>query len=967
MKSRYIILLLFIYISIPLNAQLYKPFASFRVIKTDHFDIIFPEESEPSARLLASYADRIYKDMSSLFNIDVPGGRIPVTFAPHTDMFNGFYNPYPYPHIVLYDTSMDLEWTNFYNNLESLFIHELTHAVSLNTRSPFFRGLRNVFGGWVTPAAINAPAFMVEGVTVAMESASGFGRANDPLFKHELRQAIHEGKFLKPFKASNLFDHPNQGSVFYKYGGLFSSWLIQTHGMEKYTELWQAMGENFYMSFFVYRSGFIRIFKNVYGIDFLDAWNAFSESLAPGELEENNDELLPARYRFFSKSRKFISAVASGKKDVYILDGYEEKIRVYNTQTETLRNFNTGSFFSYDIDVSADETVLLVSGYQRTGDRYTAYVTEHRIDSGRKTGRSIKGLYKARYFREGVIGIRSELHNNRIVYEDFNGNSEILFNGSEELVFSGPQVLDDNRIVFVVARNGEREIALYNYASKELFRIEGADNKNNEKSLNSVLWRYTRGLNISEGKLFFSHNIDDRMYKLASIDLETMQAHFSSRDFSGGVYYPVSVNNTVYYRGAFFSGDGFLRFPESSDSISGTVININLVKQNPVNYGFNYSGSALPAAGPLQSDPYFGIKYYNPFKFWLPLPLFRYNMSSGFNLSPDGIGFLSVIRDPTDRNYFSISAYADIRYRMAAIDSFLWRTTIPGFPLTLEFSDKVIYDFVNDPYRDTRVNLSASFSHYPGRWSYSLSLGAGYFRIANDNGDATAYHWEENASAVFYFAGVAFSNLLRTQNELFGNGLSFNLKGSGIAWASYNHELIPRVEGVFRVSAETRFPLNLALYGAYDKMGMNIHGVSRAFGKSVFDNFASKEYPLQRSGLTWLGGGELSVGLFSVEIQNNLSHLYFNRFFGTLALRNVIYDSHGLAGADGIAINDLRLAQSLVLNLKLVTSFLTIKSLPVFLEPHIWGAWKFSNTISSRGTSPPGTQLSWGFGLNYRY
>ena len=984
MKRKYFILLLFMFSSILLEAQLYKPFTSFQVIKTDYFDIIFPSESETTARLLASYADRVYEQMSSLFGIKIPG-RVPVTFAPHTDMFNGYYSFSPYPSIVLFDTPMDLEWTNFSNSLEGLFLHELTHAVSLNTRGPFLRVVRNIFGNWVTPAAINAPVFMVEGVTVAMESASGFGRANDPLTRQKVRQAIHEGKFLTPFQVSGVYDSPNQSGIFYQYGGLFSFWLIQTYGMEKYTELWQAMGKKFHVSFFVYRSGYYRIFKDVYGIDFLDAWDAFGASLALSGLDENTDELFPVQFRFFSESRSSVSALAAGKKDIYILDSHVDKIIVYDTQTERIRDFNANSFFSYDIDVSSDNTTLLVSGYHLTDERYRAVVTEQRADSGRKTGRTIRGLYKARYFREGVIGIRSQLHNNYIVYEDFNGSSEILFHGSEELIFSGPQALDDERIAFIVARNGERELMLFNYVSKELFRIENIADDN--ESPDVFLWRYMRGLNVSEGKLIFSHNIDDRMYKLASVDVDKMRAVFSNRDFSGGVFNPVSADNTVYYSGAFFSGDGFLRFPEPYDSITGTVISINLVKQNSADYGYvfniNNDEIALPDTvfDPVSRDgialrfpaseqqilkptPYIGILYLNPFKFWLPLPLLRLNIAADdLKLSLDGGGIFTLMADPTDRNFFMILAYADITCGMAMVEQFFWQSTVPGFPMTMEFSDRVISNSDNDPYRDTRVKLNGSFTRYPGRWGYGLSLGVSYVRNAVDNGSSSAYEWEEIASAFFLNAGITFSNLQRSKYEIFGNGLSLSLTGSSFVWHSNIKEFKPRVEGIFRASAETRFPLNLTLYGAYDSIGMNLHGASGTYGKPAFDSFASKEY-LQPDGLglIWLAGGEASVGIFSIEIQNNLSHAYFNRFFAYLTLRNVLFDSQGLTNAEGIEFHDIRLAQSLVLNFKLVSAFLPTKSAPIFIEPHIWGAWKFSNTIIGLGYP-----FGWGVGFEYWY
>ena len=957
MKHKYfgILLVLFVCVSVPAAAQLFKPFTAFRVIKTERFDIIFPEESESSARLLASYADRVYDQISSLLGIEYPG-RIPVTFAPHTDMYNAYYKPFPGSYIVLFDTPMDLEWTNFANSLESLFLHELTHAVSLNSRSKFYRVFHRIFGNWVSPTMLYAPLFMVEGVTVSFESLAGFGRANDPLTKQKLRQAIHEGKLLTPFQASGVYDLPGHNGDYYEYGGLFSAWLQQTYGMEKYAELWQALGKGSFFSFFVYRSGYYRAFKKIYGVDFLDAWKTFSTSLALNNLEENSDELLPKKYRFLSKKSNFISALAAHENSVYVLNGQEGKISVYDSADGGLRTFNAPAA-SYDIDVSPDGTALLVSGYHLIGERHRAVVNEYRTGHPqgalRKTGRTIRGLYKARYFRDGVIGIRSELRNTCIVYENFNGNSEILFRGNEELLFSGPQALDNERIVFIAARKGVRELLLYNYVSGELFRIEAAGDGDEN-------WRYMRGLGVSEGKLFFSHNADDRMYKLAAVDLESMQAVFSERDFSGGVFYPVAANGEIYYRGAFSSGDGFLRFPETAGSISGTRNEISLVQADNEDYG----AIAAPKTETAEAEPlyagsskmYFGIRYMNPLKFWLPLLLVRIveNDDGAVALRLDGGGIASMMSDPTDRNTLIIMAYADVPYRMAMIENITWASTVPGFPVTAQFSDKVLTDLENDPYRDTRGSLSGVLEWQPGRWYRGFSLGGSYVRIAYNDGGESAYTWKETERAFFPVAGFTLSSLQRRQNEMFGTGLYFGVRGMSVV-----DSFAPRVEGMFQASVETRFPLSLTLYGGYDKRGMDLHGVSPTYGQPAASGIVSEEYPHPAGlSLNWIGGGEVSVGLFSIEIQKNLSHAYFNRFFGTLSLRNALYDSKGHPKAEGVAINDIRLAQSLVLKLGLVSSIIPVKFIPIFLKPNIWAAWKFSDTITGEG-------FPWGYGLGF--
>jgi hypothetical protein len=143
---------------------------------------------------------------------------------------------------------------------------------------------------------------------------------------------------------------------------------------------------------------------------------------------------------------------------------------------------------------------------------------------------------------------------------------------------------------------------------------------------------------------------------------------------------------------------------------------------------------------------------------------------------------------------------------------------------------------------------------------------------------------------------------------------------------------------------------------------MNIHGVSRLFGASIFGGSASWEYPHPNGlQLNWIAGGEASLGLFSFEIQRNLSHLYFNRVFGVLSLRNVLYDSQGHPHAEGLTIGDLRLAQSLVFRVGLLSTIIPLKYVPFFLEPNIWGAWRFSNTITGNDR-----HFSFGAGFNLR-
>jgi hypothetical protein len=913
---------LFVFFSVSAFSQytLYKPFTSFRLIQTEHFDIVFPKESEPSARLLASFADSVYDQVSSLLDIEV-SGRIPVTFSPHTDSFNGYYTLF-FNHIVLYDTPLDVEKMGYKNNLENLFLHELTHAVSLNTRSPFYKFMYSIFGNLASPSFENAPYFMVEGATVSFESLDGTGRVNDPRVKQYLRQAVHENKFLTPLQASGVFDLSIRPiGYWYEYGGLFSAWLQQAYGMEKYSQLWKEMGKDSSLSFFVYKSDFYRIFKKVYGVDFTDEWKKFSASFILDGIENNKDELSSRKYRYFAEREYFIAGLTARGDNLYYIESSESKIGVYNTQTGKTKTINAASGV-YDIDISSDGKTMLLSGYKYIEDRTFAFVTEHRADNGRKTGRDFKGLYKARYFRGGVIGLRSELHNNCIVYENFNGESEILFKGNEALMFSGPQAVDNDRIAFIASIEGKRELWLYNYASRELFKIENTADDNK-------YWAYMRDLGVSEGKLFFSYNSDDRMYKLGIIDLEAMKAVLSGREFSGGVFSPVCAGEEIYYLAAFVSRNSLLRFPEPAGSVSGNRISLQLTKQE--------SKDKKTASEPLYegpSKPYIGLRYINPLKFWFPLPLIRQkDKDNDFSVKLDGGGIITIMADPTDRNLVYLLAYADVPYKMAMIDQFVWQNTGLGFPLSLNFSDKVKEsgEKIN---RQTSASISGSIKWTGDQWNNQFMLGGGYARNARYEDGKNAYEWGETKSGFFIQTGFVFSFR------------RLSLQFSGL---SLTDSFEPHIDMIFSASTKTRFPLSFTFFGAYDKGGMDLHGKSNTLGSSSIEEFAMEEYSHPSDlNLFWLGGANIAVGLFSFEIQKNLSHLYFNRISGSLSVRNQIYDAGGNPDAPGIEANKFHLVQSLRLKLVMKTSVLPVVKYPLSIEPYFLGAWKFSDFITGK-------------------
>jgi len=180
--------------------------------------------------------------------------------------------------------------------------------------------------------------------------------------------------------------------------------------------------------------------------------------------------------------------------------------------------------------------------------------------------------------------------------------------------------------------------------------------------------------------------------------------------------------------------------------------------------------------------------------------------------------------------------------------------------------------------------------------------------------------------------------------------LSYRRLSLQLIGASLTDSFEPRIDMIFNASTKTRFPLSFTLFGAYDKSGMDLHGASNTFGSSSLEEIAMKEYSHPSDlDLFWLGGANIAVGIFSFEIQKNLSHFYFNRISGSLSVRNQIYDAGGNPDAPGIEINKFNLVQSLGFKLVMKTSVLPVVKYPLSVEPYFLGAWKFSDFLKGKG------------------
>ncbi|MFQ3547402.1 MAG: hypothetical protein SNJ56_03615, partial [Termitinemataceae bacterium] len=805
------------------------------VLTTEHFEILFPQESRQTAYRLASFADEVYAQVTDLLDIKI-SSKIPVLITPHTDQFNGYMNPLPYPHIVLYDTPMDIEWTTFQDPLRSLFLHELTHAVSLNSRNNFFNFFHGMFGSWVSPTFITAPLFMVEGVTVSFESLDGFGRVNDPFVQGNLRQAVYEGRALSPFQASGVYDYKPFKRSYYEYGGLFSAYLQQRYGMDTYRKLWSQMGARMPLSLFYYRHGFANIFKKVYGKDLRDVWQDFLSTYQTtdiGTLDPRNIIL----------SHRLLSALASEGTHVYGIDRTSNllvKVDIQQSSSEgsdrfSVHNLRNVPASAYDISIHPQGSRILVSSYRYEGDLARAIIYEYTADTGHSTGRSWEGLYKASYFRDGLVGIASRLHHTDVVYIDSKGQRQTLFTGNEHILFSKPVPLNDRYIAIIVAIRGIRRLAILDSETSSLFLITS--------SLldDDVRWQSIRSISVFENTILFSYSISGGLYTLGRVvwtpslpseapngeptqqDSLTPPLHldawFLEKNVDGGIHNPVYTKRGIFYTASQSTWDSLIKYPEIEPTGIRTTCILERYKEEEPSV-LEIVHPRTPTAGRINypERKYSPIRYLNPLKFWLPVPLINPTDTSFYI---DGMGILTYLMDPTETNTILITAGGNLTQKMGYFDV-SWTSLALGFPAYVNFSDQVETQISSQGtlvYRASRASLSLPFSYGIGDSNFQVQLMPSIALLLaafSPEDQSSAYTWAYERPIYSFGLGIGLSNLHRRPWQLFGNGTGFTLQGRTVRFdkiAEY------RVDSTWRFTWEppqSIFAARGTLYGAWD-------------------------------------------------------------------------------------------------------------------------------------------------------
>ena len=894
-KKKYLIIL-FICLcnSVVLFSQNFKPFTDLYSIKTKKFEIIYSAETRRTAFQLAAIADDIYEKYSKILGIDV-SYLIPVTITSEPRIHNAYAYPVTYPHVVIYDTPSDPNFTSYKNDIEDTFIHELTHIFLL---APNETTVSKIFGSWFSFVNLSTTYFMTEGSAVSVESLDGFGRANDPLVRQRLRQDIREAKFKTPIQATDAWDLYPFTTVAYEYGGLFSQYIQDRFGMEKYSLFLRRIQNSWIPSFNYYNAGTYNAFKKIYDIPFLDVWADFQYNFTTLDVDINTNDSI-------TKNDTEIRAITHKNNKLYYINNSYSILMEYDPIEKKNNKIKTINKTTDSLDLNEDGSKVLIGSTMRFSTFPTPFIQEYDIKKNRYTKLKFKDLRLARYFRDGVIGIAADLNNSYIAYYKDDGKTEeILLSPSKNISYDYPTVIDDDRIAFIYTDNGIRHLMIYNYNNKTISTII-SDSQND-----SNIWKYMRYLSYSDDKILFSYNDDDRFYKLGIIDLNNNKLLLTKIDYSGSILNPVLVDDNIYYKGRFSKTEALMVYPQDILNIEGASYNINIAQTKDVgsikNVVDEYEKKYNDGLFGYDEKQYIGMRYMNPLKMWFPLPTY----AEGSPYFVTGVGIATMVTDPIDNNQIIFLGGFDIVSKFFDID-LSWNNYSLLFPLSINIRDKVIYSSIIR-FRSTMFSVGMSPYFYINDRSsvvFTPYFSAGLLFYS----DAS---WKTDPSTGNRFIDVDYKNsayIWDFRDYIFNVGLNMHYQYNNKSLNSIRKDLISFLlapiysirRNEYRIDTKINLqskylPLKFTAYAGYSDAtnGIDFSSYSQTFGgRSIFggDEFISYVNDNALSD-NWLFGFELDL-IGAIEIQNNLSYFYINRLYASLGYRASYYDKNYLNAA----------------------------------------------------------------------
>ena len=508
-----------------------------RQIKTDHFQIIYPDFFEENAQYLANIYEKLYAHANTL---GIQPKRMSMIVRANGGISNGNAGWAPKKSELYTTPPQEVRdaW------LENLCIHEFRHIVQYDkVNQGFTKALYYIFGEQITMAVIGVyvPMWFLEGDATAFETSVGkSGRGRSPEFLNEMKAQITEKGIYNYYKAvlGSYKDFvPNHYALGY--------YMVGNSRIHYGTRIWQ--------------NALTRVGKRPYGI------TPFSRSLKL-TMQEKRDSLWSSRH-FQSlfvnpENVKRANTYCDAKRTLY-RDNFSELQQIWKREAEQVSHtFDTITTtnkiytnYHYPTATPSGEVIAYKEGLAQEG----ALVFLHPEKDEIITRTGILYDYKFAYQNDRLVWSEYKYHprwehGGKMVLASYDIHSGKYRRYPTRQNRFAPFAVKGNWGFVEVNKEDRASIVILDSSfQKEIFRINGSGDElfvhpsydGNDNIITVVV--------SSEGK------------RLESINIKTGQRIPLTALTPYEIDNPIAINNQIIYRGAFNSNNSFYRQNQSQE------------------------------------------------------------------------------------------------------------------------------------------------------------------------------------------------------------------------------------------------------------------------------------------------------------------------------------------------------------------------------------------------------------------
>lgn len=450
----------------------YDPSWKWKTHQSDHFTLYYPEGHEGFAQRVLALEDEVYNDVTGYLGVTPP--HCPIVLNPGTDIFNGFYSPFP-NRISLYETpySSLRGFGPSSDMMDAVFTHEFSHFAHITTRLGWYGKISPLFGRDSSITNILSPGWIIEGITTNAETRfTDGGRGRCSYFKGEM-MSFTEDEGLWNISAAGTYSPygPPEGR-FYLSGYHMVDYLNRAYGDDAFARLsrYQAMhplgltGE---------------ALENVTGASSSVFYQGFLDDLMKKtqavKAQAESVKLPKGRVLFGDKHSDIMDHFWTDKNTILALrTGYDKKnaiIEIDPRSGEIIAETETGRINALHriSDMGDNENIIYAGAYPHLlgeGDLSSTDITYFNM----KTRKTKRLTHDAHIFsaapshdRLRIVAVqRNGMWNDLVLFDSFDNNPVSLISKPGYL-FESPSFSPDDRTIVCVVKTGQNaDIALVN-------------------------------------------------------------------------------------------------------------------------------------------------------------------------------------------------------------------------------------------------------------------------------------------------------------------------------------------------------------------------------------------------------------------------------------------------------------------------------------------------------------------------